>query len=299
MGNTLGNKGGVGVFLKVGSTRILIINAHLSAHQKAVKQRNADYQKIVKLMPYLLEKKESNWNIDAENNKLAIDPTQPTSQSPPLSPTLSPVLSQQPINNIVTEKVNDSNSNNNNNNNSSANTAVSVNTTNNTNNNSNTNVIVGSAPLSIISTANMAVNPVSPINNGSNNNNNNTEIGVDSELTGDASQPVQQLQLQPPNSATVTATATPTAADEDSDSDGEEEDVSSPIVAPQRLSSLSLSQYPLGKADRKSMRTLSQCADIIIFMGDLNYRIHGNRSIIDKLLQANMHEVLQGNDQLR
>jgi hypothetical protein len=46
MGNTLGNKGGVVVTLKVGSTKIAVANAHLAAHQNAVKQRNDDFHKI-------------------------------------------------------------------------------------------------------------------------------------------------------------------------------------------------------------------------------------------------------------
>mmetsp|Transcript_24339 Transcript_24339/g.35686 ORF Transcript_24339/g.35686 Transcript_24339/m.35686 type:complete len:505 (+) Transcript_24339:266-1780(+) len=40
-------------------------------------------------------------------------------------------------------------------------------------------------------------------------------------------------------------------------------------------------------------------ADRLVFMGDLNYRINGNRSVVDKLLRMNMYEVLQSNDQLR
>lgn len=36
----------------------------------------------------------------------------------------------------------------------------------------------------------------------------------------------------------------------------------------------------------------------VIMMGDMNYRINGNRKVVDKLLQANMYEVLLSNDQL-
>lgn len=38
--------------------------------------------------------------------------------------------------------------------------------------------------------------------------------------------------------------------------------------------------------------------DAVIFAGDLNYRIRGNREIVDKLLLNGMHEVLIANDQL-
>lgn len=46
IGNFMPNKGGVGIIAKVGSTRLLFINAHLAAHQDRTKQRNADYRRI-------------------------------------------------------------------------------------------------------------------------------------------------------------------------------------------------------------------------------------------------------------
>jgi hypothetical protein len=57
VGSTLGNKGGVGVYFKVANTRILIVNAHLAAHQTAEKRRNAEFNRINKMIPFLLEKK--------------------------------------------------------------------------------------------------------------------------------------------------------------------------------------------------------------------------------------------------
>ena len=56
-GNKLGNKGGVSVHLKIGNRTILVTNAHLAAHQDAEKQRNADFNKINRRMPYLLQQK--------------------------------------------------------------------------------------------------------------------------------------------------------------------------------------------------------------------------------------------------
>lgn len=58
MGNTLGNKGAVAISLRIGRTKFLFANAHLAAHQNAVKQRNNDYSKIAKEMPLLLLKSE-------------------------------------------------------------------------------------------------------------------------------------------------------------------------------------------------------------------------------------------------
>ena len=57
MGSTLGNKGGVGLYFKIGATRFLVVNAHLAAHQTAEKRRNAEFNRINKMIPVLLEKR--------------------------------------------------------------------------------------------------------------------------------------------------------------------------------------------------------------------------------------------------
>ena len=57
LGNTMGNKGGVGIQIKIGETKLLVVNAHLAAHQNAIKQRNSDYSKIDKGLPIQLLKK--------------------------------------------------------------------------------------------------------------------------------------------------------------------------------------------------------------------------------------------------
>lgn len=59
MGSTLGNKGGVGLHFKIGATRLLVVNAHLAAHQTAERRRNAEFNRINKLIPVLLDKKEA------------------------------------------------------------------------------------------------------------------------------------------------------------------------------------------------------------------------------------------------
>jgi hypothetical protein len=59
VGNTLGNKGGVGISMNIGSTRFAFFNAHFAAHQNAVKRRNLDFKKISKAMPPLLLKKDA------------------------------------------------------------------------------------------------------------------------------------------------------------------------------------------------------------------------------------------------
>lgn len=49
-GNVVGNKGGVGVSFNYAGARLCFLNAHLAAHKEKVKQRNADYHRIVKTM---------------------------------------------------------------------------------------------------------------------------------------------------------------------------------------------------------------------------------------------------------
>lgn len=54
MGDTLGNKGGCGIYFKIAGTSILVVNAHLAAHQNAVKRRNEDFRKIDAQLPVKL-----------------------------------------------------------------------------------------------------------------------------------------------------------------------------------------------------------------------------------------------------
>ena len=66
--NTLGNKGAVAIYIVIGKTKLLIANAHLAAHQNAEKQRNSDFNKINRLMPSLLERKEINILVSKKEN---------------------------------------------------------------------------------------------------------------------------------------------------------------------------------------------------------------------------------------
>ena len=74
MGNTLGNKGGVGISMKIGKTKFVFVNAHLAAHQNAVKQRNNDYKKIAVEIPNLLLKNEmkTNTKLTAKSSKASV-----------------------------------------------------------------------------------------------------------------------------------------------------------------------------------------------------------------------------------
>mmetsp|Transcript_42494 Transcript_42494/g.117618 ORF Transcript_42494/g.117618 Transcript_42494/m.117618 type:complete len:403 (-) Transcript_42494:212-1420(-) len=46
LGDILGNKGGVGISLRVGRTSMLCVNAHFAAHQTKIAERNADFHRI-------------------------------------------------------------------------------------------------------------------------------------------------------------------------------------------------------------------------------------------------------------
>lgn len=51
----MGNKGAVGIRLTVGGSRILLVNAHLAAHQNAVKERNSQFKRIESELSQLIQ----------------------------------------------------------------------------------------------------------------------------------------------------------------------------------------------------------------------------------------------------
>lgn len=55
LGNTMGNKGAVGIRFKIANTSYFFVNSHLAAHQNAVKERNANFERIDKLLPLQLD----------------------------------------------------------------------------------------------------------------------------------------------------------------------------------------------------------------------------------------------------
>ena len=56
----MGNKGGVGIRLTVGGTKILFVNCHLAAHQNAVKARNGQFKRIEKELSQLIQNQDSD-----------------------------------------------------------------------------------------------------------------------------------------------------------------------------------------------------------------------------------------------
>jgi hypothetical protein len=212
-GNTLGNKGAVGLLLRIGNTKIVVVNAHLSAHQNAVKQRNAEFHKINAQMAIQLGKKESFYVGKAQTTVVTTDED----------------LIALGVSTVVTEDAP-----------RASETAIVVPPT--------------AATESQAQTQKVAVA----------NKDSDTKVTAPVEEVVDAG-----------------------GADDDTDSD-EAGDVLSPSA--QELRSM---------GSLRESNTLDQIADVVIFMGDLNYRIKSNRSMVSKLLEARMHEVMLSNDQLR
>ena len=67
LGNTLGNKGGVGISFRIANSRMLILNTHLSAHQHKVEERNDQVWKILNEMSTLLKMEEDK--VDGNDRK--------------------------------------------------------------------------------------------------------------------------------------------------------------------------------------------------------------------------------------
>ena len=47
IGNVIGNKGGICAVLKIKDSYMAVVNSHFAAHQNKVKERNADYARVV------------------------------------------------------------------------------------------------------------------------------------------------------------------------------------------------------------------------------------------------------------
>eukprot|EP00939_MAST-03C_sp_MAST-3C-sp1_P001722 g1722.t1 len=60
----LGNKGAVGVHLRIGSTRLVFVSCHLAAHQREIARRNEDFRKIDQHMKDLLLSAEKRRSSD-------------------------------------------------------------------------------------------------------------------------------------------------------------------------------------------------------------------------------------------
>lgn len=100
LGNTLGNKGGVLVSFKIGNSSFAFVNAHLAAHQNAVKERNQNYHNISKGLAQFLDKKhritsnvgvgalESSYSSSKESINSSLDATTSANDNGTSSPSI-------------------------------------------------------------------------------------------------------------------------------------------------------------------------------------------------------------------
>eukprot|EP01038_Epipyxis_sp_PR26KG_P005682 gene5682-7844_t len=273
-GNTLGNKGGTSIFLKFCSTKILIVNAHLAAHQDAENQRNLDFDKINKSLPSLLERKGSS--LEPSEYSMTGDFRRPLSTKPSFNITASPIREEVDSDMVTGRK-------------------------------SSGDVDLGKKESLTenlsrkIGDGSKEVQPSSPttydVTNSSTalNEDNSTSVKAVSFRNNDLEIDNQKHSLQEENSPVQS----------DNDMINQEQngivsiDGSSTIIPSIKRTNSNVSKQSATSLSTPRIRTLDQCGDVVVFMGDLNYRIKGNRAIIDRLLEKDMHEVLVQNDQLR
>jgi hypothetical protein len=68
VGNTMGNKGGVGVSFKLGHSRIVLVGCHLQAHEHEHETRNSQFHKIYnELFSQFVKGNETANNISSSN----------------------------------------------------------------------------------------------------------------------------------------------------------------------------------------------------------------------------------------
>jgi len=68
LGNILGNKGGIGISVKIYNTSFLFINCHLASGQKNIRQRNEDFEKILSEMELPRERIAQERKIKQKSN---------------------------------------------------------------------------------------------------------------------------------------------------------------------------------------------------------------------------------------
>lgn len=202
MGNTLGNKGAVCVYLEILNIKILVVTAHLSAHQGAVETRNNEFHKINQIIAKEIERK-----IQTSKDSANV------------------IIKEKKI--ITSDEKNDEK---------------------------------------------LYENDSTTIDDQNNiTQNQSQEKNFSSSSSSDDLPSNNQIEKE---------------EDEDDDEDFENENEN---------------PYPDFVPDipNHSDTKLKNIADVVIFMGDLNYRVNGNRSILDKCLLDDMYSVLLNNDQLK
>eukprot|EP00607_Mallomonas_marina_P001746 CAMPEP_0182437942 /NCGR_PEP_ID=MMETSP1167-20130531/85388_1 /TAXON_ID=2988 /ORGANISM="Mallomonas Sp, Strain CCMP3275" /LENGTH=662 /DNA_ID=CAMNT_0024631047 /DNA_START=398 /DNA_END=2386 /DNA_ORIENTATION=- len=279
LANTLGNKGGVAISMKIGHTRLIVLNAHLAAHQNGVAERNHQMNRIDRDMTALFHRK-SGVNQGGGGGG-------GSGNSTPFSTTPQKTT-----------------------------TTVHSNTTNNSNSNSinppYSSSGDGAVPGGIAAVSGgggggggntPSVTPVSVPVSAKDSLSSAQHIAV-SKLPSSSIIPMigspalnpmrsNSMKVQPLNSSfNETAISTPPFRGGGAKVE--------PIMPSTQDSSRAISPAPArAQPVSTQLPTLAESADAVVIMGDLNYRIRGNRAVLDELLQLNLIDVLKSNDQLR
>jgi len=371
IGSTLGNKGGVGIYFQVLQTRILIVNAHLAAHQTAEKRRNAEFNRINRMIPVLLEKKEAKITTTKSSNNLVSSSSSIRDNSSTgvaeNNGTL-PIGENTAANNQNTV-VNDSNTGNINNvegntvedtpanatvdggvedmpaPTSTPSAEVAADTTSATAEDAAaaaaaavvdtaSDVAVASAPPPetvvevCTTTGNIPINAVSPPQDSQSSENDEDKMAASGAIESEGGNATALLDPEQSNTLVTNKDAANAQTQESVGSTGGGDGGGSSLVNANDSSgsaptfTQSVNQENDGNTDalqeirsppssdaldgeaildvpETNTKTLEQTADLVVFMGDLNYRIKGNRRIVSSLLENNMYEVLHNNDQLQ
>jgi hypothetical protein len=286
-GNTLGNKGGVAIYLKVGNTRILVVNAHLAAHQNAEKQRNADYWKICRGIPVLLDR--NNNKTMPKSNKVVPLVEQGGKNDSQADGDTSTSVSKNSFDGVVPSagEVKSADKN----------TTISSDEPKNTNNENKPNT-----------PAEEQASPEAQVD--SQDSDRGVQIQEDTKTQQELQEEMRTAAAEEEGSALgagvdiegavgveASAAGTETAEADDGEEDGDVVLGDTELAAASSNSLTTMVQQssfstqptvarsavvdvPVLGADEKG---LEQCGEAVIFMGDLNYRIKGNRWATDDM----------------
>lgn len=288
VGNTLGNKGAVALLLRIGSLKLVIVNAHFAAHQNAVRQRNNEFHKANRLLPGLLSKKES-FHVKALSSSSPVDlaspfPTTPAGASVSTTPGEMPefgagVGASEPAELDREDRQEGETS---------------------------PEATGGPPPPDHPSSSSApTVSPLVAEEEG--------RVSEERETVPCKEKASLALVQETTSSPETTQETLPAGDGTTLEGNGKEERRDLPLTQndsdeeDDEAAEDSLSPVAEGDSRARTDSTgvagegqgLQQVADVVIFMGDLNYRIQGTRPLVDKLLAARMYEVMIHNDQLR
>lgn len=292
--NTLGNKGGIAISMRLGNTKLIVLNCHLAAHHNAVSERNDQMNRIDRDMTTLLFKKTNSNGLASGTNtpfntggmKGANTPFNNSSSAPRGSVTPfnnNTVVMSKPTSSTMGGGPNPFNSSSmptrssgSGNDQPAADATDSAGNTLRSQSSAAPEFALHSPPGANRQFYSVPSSPKAVLNGMPNP----TELGLLTPKPPMAPPPtdsrafVQSGARGAPMSISMSASA------------------SAPV-------SVNATPDPRLAAPTVGGRTLAESADAVVIMGDLNYRIRGNRALLDELLSLNIIDQLKKNDQLK